>query len=491
MAPQAPGKTILALRFDQEVPGLLRDEAGNYRVRANYVRADQGPAGPCAQFVKPENRIELASPPELWPGRGDVEDFTIQLWIKPVIFYRQSIVLKKVGMLDGEKRGLELRLDSGRVQAAFIRVLSEEDGTLSSTTLSASAPLTNSRWTQVALTWERAKGRLALYVDNREQMVRILPPTQSIVFHPHDRSPIVVGESFFGSLDEVLIYDRALNPEYNRSAVLPAAVISDGYRITQQRAMAVSKVYDAGPAAESRFRYSASEPPGTLIAFFVRSSMNPFREDAPDRGELAWKRIQNSTDKLGRFRYFQWKAVFQASPRGDASPVLESVQLAVHPALPPMRPGGLRIVPELSGADYVCLEWRKNPEPEVAEGGRYVIYYGQTPGELTGRIMTIGGQPVRPAGFDKMLLTPDEKHQLTYREAALRRDLSSRVRVLLSNKTIAENVASHPRRKDMPVFEADRAYYFAVSAVSPHGESELSRESVTVLRPKPDLAPQD
>lgn len=491
MSPRSPGRALLALRFDQEVPGLLRDDAGNYNVRANYVRADQGPSGPCAQFVKPDNRIELSSPPELWPGRGEVDDFTIQFWIKPVIFYRQSIVLKKMGMLGGERRGLEIRLDSGRVQAAFIRLLAEEDGQLSSTTLSAAGPLSNAKWTHIALTWERAKGRLALYVDNREQMVRILPPTQSIVFHPHDRSPIVVGESFFGSLDEVIIYDHAINPEYNRSAVLPAAHISDGYRITQQRAMAVSKVYETPLTSEARFRYQAQEPPGSLIAFYVRASMSPFREDAPDRDELAWKRIYQSTDKLPRFRFFQWKAVFQASPRGDASPVLESVTLAYHPAMAPMRPGSLRIVQELSGPDTVCLEWRKNPEPEVNEQGRYVIYYGQTPSELTGRILTVDGKPVRAVPFEKMLLTPDEKRQLTYREAALRRDLSGRIRVLINNRTISENVAAHPRKKDMPFLEADRAYYFGVSAISPNGESEMSREAVTVLRPPADLAAED
>lgn len=486
MSPRSPGRAVLSLRFEQGTPGLLQDDAGNYRLKADYVRGENGPSGAFAQFVKPENRIELRSPPELWPGRGEMGDFTIQFWIKPVIFYRQSVVLKKAGLLDGAERGIEIRLDSGRVQAALTRILSDEEGNLTSTTLSAAAPLDSRRWSHVALTYDRAKNRLALYIDNREQMVRTLSPSQSLVFHPQDRSPIVVGESFFGSIDEVTIYDHAANPEYDRVTVLPAAQITES-RVSQSRALALSKVYNTGSVSSARLEYRAHEPPGSLIAFYVRTSKHPFPENARDSGELAWRRVNGSTDRLGRFAYFQWKAVFQASPAGDASPVLESVMLSTHESIRPMRPGGLRVVPELSGPDYVCLEWRKSPEPEVDESGRYTIYYGQTPGELTGRIRVSAGKALRSVPFEQMPLTPAEKQQMTYRASALRRELSSRVRIIVTNQMITENAAAHPRHKDMPFFEADRAYYFAVTAESPEGESDLSREAVTVLADRPDL----
>ncbi|MCE9600409.1 MAG: LamG domain-containing protein [Spirochaetia bacterium] len=488
-APESPD-AILRLKFDQEVPGMLRDAAGNYQISANYVFQKDCVAAGCAQFVKPENHVAITSPPELWPGVGDVQDFTIEFWIKPVIFYRRNSILKKVSLIGGEKRGLEIYLDSGKLHASFYNLFEDSEGRRHSIDLAARSGLTGQDWRHVTLTYHAASGRITLYLQDREeQTATAADPTGvfNMNFHPLDRSPIEIGGSYFGSIDEFVLSVGALSPEEGARTRLPAARISEiSYRTEQDKGIVLSKIHDAGFSSGGRFRYAASEPAGTSIQFYVRFSTSPFAETTSAE-ELPWKRIAGFTDSIDRFRYFQWKAVLVADPTGMVSPILKETKLSFFPILPPARPGGLRILDDLSSDDMICLEWRKNPEPEIeTANGTYVIYYGLKPGEYTGRITIKDGKPIHQ-NSSSMPLTEQERNRLKFQEASMRRTLSTRVRFLLTNRVIEENIYKHARKKNMPFLRPDQAYYFAVAALTPDGESVQSREAVFVLRPKPDL----
>ncbi len=487
LSPIASSDAILQLRFEETVPALLRDSAGNYRVRANYVPGKDGPMGGFARFVRPENRIELSSPRELWPSSGD---FTIEFWIQPVIFYTRNSIFKKISMLGGEKRGVEVYLESGRLKASFFDLFEDEQGERHTITLSSLAPLTGQKWAHVSVSYEASTGRVALYLDNREQSVQFAADSRSIwnaSFQKLDRSPIVIGDNYFGALDEVSISDRVLSPEEHPRTRLPSVHISDvSYRPTQRSGIAVSRVIDAGESSSGRFRYAADEPPGTSIQFFIRTSEHAFLADAPDAGPLAWKRIRTATDSIPRFRFFQWKAVFNADPAGQLSPVLREVSLKNIELLPPSRPGGLRVIEELSSGNSVCLEWRKIPDPEIEESGGYIVYYGLRPGEYLGSIRIQNGKAIRHISPERMPMTKEEKRRAGFDQTGLLRELSGRMRLVIDNRTIEENIRGK-RRGNMPFLREDRAYYFAVSAYTGEGESAQSKEAVTVLRPEPDL----
>lgn len=486
LAPAPASDAILQLRFE-EPSSILKDSAGNFKVRANYVAQKNGPMGGFARFIKPENRIELSSPRELWPSDGD---FSVEFWIEPVIFYSRNSIFKKVSLLGGQKRGMEIYLESGRLKASFFDLFEDTDGQRHSITLSSHSALPGSRWSHVTLTYDASSGKLALFVDNQEQMVSYAADATGVYrasFHPLDRSAIVIGENYFGSLDEFLITGSAISPEEHPRTRLPSVHISDvSFRPTQQSGMAISEVYDAGSSSSGRFRYTADEPAGSSIQFFIRFSEHAFNSDAPDAGSLKWKRIRNQTDNIGRFRFFQWKALFNADPTGSVSPVLRETTLTRFALEPPARPGGLRAIEELSGGDSVCLEWRNVPEPEIESEGGYIVYYGLKPGEYLGHVRIQNGKPIRPLAPEKMQLTKEEKRRTQYQSSVVMRELSGRTRFMLDNRTIEENIRGK-KKGNMPFLRPDRTYYFAVSAYTSQGESEQSKETVAVLRPAPDL----
>ena len=511
---------LLYLDFDQAVPELLRDQAGRYRIdESNYIfNTDARHGHGAALFNRRENRVVIRSPEELWPGTGPSGDFTIEMWLKPIYFYRKNMLLRKINMLEGKRRGLEIFLENDRLFVNCENLFEDVAGRLHSLRLGTRSPLRTHEWVHVSVSFEAARGRLRLFLNGEEENVSTAADPSGIwqmVFHPLDRSPIVLAESYAGSLDEFRIADHALRADASaatntttyarlhvdyqtlRGEQRMGTVLSEVLRPKSDVAAVGARSGVGGvslpigfTARSGRVLYRASEPAGTILNFYVRASRKPFDKDTSER-ELPWRRVARPGENfsLEMFSYFQWRAELQADPTGKSTPVLHEVSLDYQPLMPPPAPGHLRVVPGFETLDRaLVLEWDQSPESAVQNGGGYCIYYGLRPGEYLGRLqMNAAGQPIREGLTQSELqamLSPEEQKLGRSRPEQLRRSLRNRVRILVNNDLIQINTNLNAQMPRLPFLDANRAYYFAVSAYDAvGGESKLSNEVVVTIRP--------
>ncbi len=517
---------LLYFDFDQAVPELLRDRAGRYRIgEANYIYNQDARHGQgAALFNRLENRVVIRSPEELWPGQGPSDDFTIEMWLKPLYFYRENVVFRKLNMLEGRRRGLRIFLAEDRLFVDCENLFEDASGLLHSQRLGARAPLRTGEWVHVAVSYEAARGRVRLFLNGQEEnagQARDTAGVWQMVFHPLDRSPIVLAETYAGALDEFRITSSARRPgdAANTSSFAPLHVNYETLRSSQTQGTVRSAVLrPRGARANSRIgrrarsgriTYRALEPPGTLLNFYVRTSEQPFAADASSR-RLPWRRVSAAGVPLdlGKFAYLQWRAELQADPEGLRTPVLRDLTLDYDQVQPPPAPAGLvHIADAIAGSDAampgaqsfanpnarrsadmgLVLGWDRSPDPGVqAAGGGYYVYIGLRPGEYQGRLTQgADGQPIRAGGQAAAALQTRAEQRLGQsRPAELRRMMRNRLRIQIDNALIELNARQRPRGPGLPFLFANRIYYFAVSAYDADGaESALSNEVSVRLRP--------
>lgn len=507
---------LMYLDFDQTVPELLRDQAGRYRVaESNYIfNADARHGAGAALFNRLENRVVIRSPEELWPGTGPSGDFTIEMWLKPIYFYRKNIIFRKLNMLEGKRRGLQISFEDDRLYVHGENLFEDAAGRLHSLKLGSRSAVRTDKWVHLSVSFEAANGMLRLFLNGEEENVapaRDASGVWQMRFHPLDRSPIVLAESYAGALDEFRLSKRALRPgaqqAANTTTYAPLQLDYRNLRGKQRTGSVVSEVlrpashaqtagvgdmHPAGFTARSgRVSYRASEPAGTILNFYVRSSKQPFQRDTSER-ELPWRRLPRPGDshQLPMFSYFQWRAELQADPTGEHSPVLHELALNFQPLIPPPAPGKLKVVPGLERLGRAAvLEWDQSPDSQVqSPGGGYYIYYGLRPGEYLGRLTrNADGQPIRDGlvpAQQTALLNAGEQLISRSRPDELRRALRNRLRIRIDNDLIQTNTPQNPQSPRLPFLYPNRVYYFAVSAYDSAGaESPLSNEVIVTIRP--------
>lgn len=490
---------LLYLDFDQPAPQLLRDAAGRYRIKeSSYIPSpDVRHGSGAALFNRLENRVVVASPEELWPGTGDSDDFTIEMWIRPIYFYRRNVIFRKMSMLGGERRGLEITIEDGRLVVDAHKLFEDAGGRLHTVRLSSRSGIRTGQWWHVSLTFEAARGLLRLFIDGREERVRTAKDPGGVWrlrFHPLDRSPFIIGESYAGTLDEFRIASRVLSPEDGdlETSLYPRRHVDfETMRARQKMGQVISSVLlpGGGQVRSGRVRFLGEEPPGTILNFYVRSSNKPFAADAPAVNQLAWQRVDSRGDIKHSFAYFQWKAELLADPDGKLSPILREVLLDFSPLEAPPPPADLRLLKDLSNDRQLVLEWDLSPDTRVNEGG-YYIYYGLRPGEYLGRLKrrrAPDGSAERIRALDDLGRFPVTEEELgleSGREDRLKRQLRNKVRLIVDNDLIQLNTEHGPGARRLPFLRENRTYYFAVSAYDEDGvESRLSNEIIATIKP--------
>ncbi len=498
-----PGN-ILFLNFDNELPFLLKDISGNFAIReSNYIfTADSRIGRGAALFNRIGNKIVIGSPEELWPGTGPLDDFTMELWINPGYFYRNNTVFKKVGMMEGVKRGIELSIHDDRAHFSLYNMFEDGEENRHTIELRSISRIPIKEWSHIAVAYRAAEGRLLMTLNGREEGTANARGRSGVwraSFHPLDRSPLILGESYSGIIDDFRITSE-FSPDAGGSALFPPVHVNAvNARSEQMTGSVVSSVLAPARGRKSaygRLAYSADMPPGTGIDFLIRYDTKPFTVDTPE-DVIPWRRIDIRTDRIPPFSYLQWKARLRGEADGRATPVLKEVKLDFAPIFAPHTPTNLRSVPELTQDRVVCLEWSKSPEGSVQQTGGYYVYYGLRPGEYLGRLdYRFGG-----AGPERIRhiplpseLTRGELQESKEHPDSLNRKLHNKIRLLITNEIIERNMVQRMRDGrpvTLPLLDNNRTYYFSVSAYNepnaPDQESAQAAEIHVDVKPKPDL----
>ena len=455
-----PFLTDMALSFSRPSGDLTSDDTRRYSVRyASYQfdKTKESYGGSSGKFYRQEDRIEIAARENLWlSGHGDMGSFTIEMRLRPDNIREDAVLFSRVGYASGMKNGIEIRVRRGRVCAYLTGIFTASDGHRIDVSLTRGARMSIGRWQHYALSYDRITGKLAQFVDGREEEAKfvtdsgrasegVLTPS----FPAGDAPRSIIGKGFYGGIDEFRISYR--NYEHLRS-------ISDtAERRFRELSMSGRTPINKGgviTGGVQKFPYT-----GTMIRLFswddgrsnddtgvwfeMRTSDTYFERDD---SRLKWYRISNNqrniymqrtADGYLRGKYIQWRAHLIPSPEGDHTPEVRNIKMDYELDIAPEVP---MFVKAVNGGDgKVILTWRKNVDFDLYG---YRIYYGVRAGKIDGILLRIGGRPITndicPGNTMKVTIDAD---------------------LIEENRNIDSGMVL-----EYPIMKNNVLYYFAVSA---------------------------
>ncbi|MEE8390556.1 MAG: LamG domain-containing protein, partial [Anaerolineae bacterium] len=208
------------------VQGVYVDSSGNFfngeckvatgacplTIRSDYVPPDTGnPYGGAVEFRAAGGDVMTIS-----LDAGDyadevlnLEDFSLGLWVKPTQANSgyQTLIRKDAdGTLDERNFALGMLSDSTQPQFELQGTCGDA-GTAKTLTATNTLPLDT--WSHVMATYDDDSNALALYVNGVLDASAIITPS-GVCTATHD---IVIGENLTARMDELAIYDRALDED--------------------------------------------------------------------------------------------------------------------------------------------------------------------------------------------------------------------------------------------------------------------------------------
>ena len=477
---------LLYFDFETEHPNRLQEQNGSFKVHeARYFPSHDTISGKRAALFNAKNHGVWITPAENFIANTTIGgSFTIEMRFKPLFLHRNTLLLEKINLDEGKRNGIEIGIQNGHVFVNLTRIFYGLNGERFSIQLYGTTLVKLNTWQHLAISYDAAQGRMALYLDGKEESVRFARDKKAIwqlKFSSLDQSYLVLAATYIGLIDDFRIAKRTLSPEKNELNFAPFPALSVNFK-TQQGKQEKGVVYSPlnslpkqQTARFAQFTYLANKPQGTALDVYVRYSKQPFH---PQKTKKTWQRVKRQVLNLPVMRYFQWKAVLRSDPLGEKTPVLHGVQLNYTLVQQPPRPQNIRIIHELSKDLSACLEWERVPLQQSNSMSGYHIYYGLRPREYMGRLTYYKeGKQAKPIGSlqEKFPMTNSEKQMLISQPTIIKNILHNRIRLIIDNKLIEKNL-SLDNKKQLPLLKAGTNYYFAISTYNDLSESQLSEE---------------
>jgi hypothetical protein len=222
------------------------------------------------------------------------------------------MILEKGNYARNRFFGLRVFLQSGRMVFRFENMWFDPKSRISTLELQSQAPALSDRWTHYSASYDNTTGKLALFVDGREETIVWAtlggrPESALLVPRFSGSSDLVIGGQPFGDMDDLYV-SRSFQPEPLYSAVhaVPAGevltgVLENPFFNTEISSVALNR-NPSLPGCDVYIRTSS----GTFDRFAVKPDWVLF--DGPRTG-----------------RYFQVKTVLRAGADRASSPVLRSL----------------------------------------------------------------------------------------------------------------------------------------------------------------------
>lgn len=485
--------TECLLSFNKGSGDLRKDDTKKYTVLdADYIFMpnDQALGKGCAFFYKKNHIVRLESSKNLWLGScDDLGSFTIETRFLTKSIKKEGVLFSRIGYLPGTKKGIELVLKNGTVQAHFYNIFEKDMKKWHTVYLNRGTAIEKDTWYHALISFDRISGRLSKYLNGHEEETIYITDDGTPfnnVYTPSfgsrdnkgeltclDTPPAIIGKDFIGYIDEMRIcYEdySALQKKSDIAATKYKGILLSGRTPINIEGVITSPVYsfDNTGTMIIEVDWSQELKKNTFIWLEFRISDYLFTEDNSD---LKWFRItrgqrniflkKDDSGEYLRGRYFQWKAHLVASPEGTESPVLTKVKVAYMNDKSPNPPEFLET--KQIGDKIVTLKWMKNVDSDISG---YRVYYGIKENAYDGIISQIHGKPIT-----------NTISQGDY------------IEITLTNDIIEEN-RSLDRREllTFPLLKNTVLYYFAITAYdsykpgTPYNhESTLSKS--TTARP--------
>lgn len=420
-------------------------------------------AGVAATFDLPSHKLILNVPDFSFLSQShSTGDFSIHMRLRFFQTGSEMEILRKIGIFEGKKQGLRALFHNGKIRFEFYNFFWQKQTPLELQTIDSADVLRPQKFYSVLLTYKESNGSLSLSIDGKEQArfhitsdfshrgTVLLPK-----FHRWDHSKMIVGENFFGAIDDLILSNEILS--YQEGLGTYGIVKHIGNRFEQASGVFISKrqnmKYSAGKL--KNFQVEAEIPPAGQLHFFVRWSDVPFQENTPEQ-KLPFQKIENGEKFFAQGKYYQWKAEFFSDGQGKSSPLLKKILVQAVENPPPAAPQNLQVVSTSNEA--VTLRFIRNSEFDVIHGGRYHVYYGMRP-----------YQPLGILRYQK--ITTDQKIPFSDTNRFVGEDarFQNYIEITISNQTIKDNflyTKDHPRwRFDYPLLQSKVPLYFWITAL--------------------------
>lgn len=485
--------TECLLSFNVESRDLWKDDTGKYTVLdADYIFTSnkQALGKGCAYFYKKNHQVRLESSKNLWLGScNDLGSFTIEMRFMTKSLKEGGVLFSRIGYLSGNKKGIIIDLNKGRVQAHFYNVFEKNRIKRFTVHLNRGGIVRKGNWHHILISFDRNSGRLSKYLDGHEEETVYVTDDGSPynnVYAPsfgyrNDRGELscldspqaIIGKDFIGYIDELRISYEDYSVLQQKSDI--ASTKYKGIEISERTPINIEGVitspvytFENTGTMIKEINWDQELKKNTFIWLEFRISDYLFNETNSD---LKWYRItrgqrniflkKDRSEEYLRGKYFQWRAHLVASPEGTESPELSTIKVSYMIDKSPNPPEFLET--KSIGDKVITLRWMKNVDSDISG---YRVYYGIKNNTYDGIISQINGEPITNSTSK-----------------------GDYIEITITNDVIEENRALDRRRLlSYPVFKNTVLYYFAVTAYdsykpgTPYNhESALSKS--TTARP--------
>lgn len=408
-----PYYTDLLLTFNSPSSLLIKDDTHKYTIKnASYgfVAKDMngvlGEGG--ARFFKSDHEVQIETARNLWLGNcSDLGSFTIEFRFCPLFIKDHSILFQRVGYFSGEKNGLEIIFQDGRLITALYKIFKDPAGRRHDYILNGGRTLEEKKWYHFALSFDRISGKLAKYINGREDEVIYISgdsTSYSKIYEPSftciDLPFAIIGRNYHGLMDEFRISYKHIGELKKNSEI--AFENYDTVRLADR-----NPVNSPGIITSNVYQFPSTGTSVTLLKWDEISAENTFvwmefricdYLFKRDNTSIKWYRIVNNQKNIFlkkeesgflRGKYYQWRVHLIPSPDGENAPSISNIEIHYMVDPPPAAPVYVEAVK--AGDMTVKLRWKKNVEHDI-QG--YRIYYGIMSGKYDGVIASIEGKKI-------------------------------------------------------------------------------------------------
>lgn len=437
------------LWIDFEHETLFSNPAQQSLLRARQLERVDAPqfSGKAARFSLQEERLELTLPAYLNlsgnTATKEAGDFSFAADIEPTS--PNATLLRRENFSLGTQYLFSLTLVNRRLVLRLENLLETIHNTkrvLESVTLESVDKVRTKHPNQILLTYSEAEGRLALYLNGKEQAVHEIRRASRdyyfVTFAPLKKAPLTLFTPFRGMVDNIVFTNRILTPDDTADF---GKLTPYGDRYDHRQGFLLTQVFDMRFSRSTitaiNTQAETNDENALSVEYRCHDRLFDARETSPLLSFSNASALQNA-----KCRFVQFRATFTADNSGRTTPLLYGISLEYRENPPPDRPAPPRIHSAKNGV--LDLEIQPNTEMDVVNGGRYIVYYGDTKHNPQGAIYftLMRGQG---AIFHK-----------------------GKLRFQINNETIAQNkkfADANPRFKNrFPVFEKGVGYYFWVTA---------------------------
>ncbi len=417
-----------------------------------------------AKFIHNNSTINLRPKAGSWFNRtSHAGSFTIEFWLNPSTLSDEQVILKKYGPiiangLVDKYSGIICKIKNRRLNWEFHNMFhlanysyDKKDQLVKELVkITSYSRLRQYKWMHHAVTFDALSGKMIYYVNGKAQKTIFITasgqPYDTILtpkFHSEEKSLFIIGERFYGFMDELMIYTDYKVPHpliIRYSGKYKEKQYFKTKKYSSLEGLVTSGIFDHKFTGSylKRVKVNASELGGSQIDILYRMSDKYF---SPSDNLLKWHELKQNDisfriNKSPMGRFFQWKAILKSSYDGKHSPILKDISFHFVIDNNPSSPKGLTAY---SSRGKVFLKWKGNLERDIKE---YRIYYGIHKGTYLGEDNNINTKPITIAI----------------------NQLSNRVEPYYA----------------VPGLSMNRVYFFVITAVDKHNHESIPSDEVSI-----------